>query len=144
MRAIFIEAAVAYYEATGKDKLLQVVCRLVDHIDSMFGPEEGKKRGYPGHEEIELALIRLYRVTRDERHLRLAQFFVEERGKEPHYFQEEARARGLENFLPLGPVGLRLQPSPRASQGAENRRGACGAGHVPLQCRCRPGAGNGR
>jgi DUF1680 family protein len=101
----FIEAAVAYYEATGKDKLLQVVCRLVDHIDSMFGPEEGKKRGYPGHEEIELALIRLYRVTRDERHLRLAQFFVEERGKEPHYFQEEARARGLENFHHWGRLG---------------------------------------
>lgn len=92
----FIEAAVAYYEATGKDRLLQVVCKLVDHIDSLFGPEEGKKRGYPGHEEIELALIKLYRVTGNKRHLRLAQFFVEERGKQPHYFAQEARARGLD------------------------------------------------
>lgn len=90
----FIEAAVAYYEATGKDRLLQVVCRLVDHIDSIFGPEEGKKKGYPGHEEIELALVKLYRVTKDERHLKLASYFVEERGKQPRYFELEARARG--------------------------------------------------
>lgn len=90
----FIEAAVAYYEATGKDKLLQILCRFVDHIDEVFGPEEGKKRGYPGHEEIELALIKLYRVTKDPKHLRLAQFFIEERGREPHYFDIEAEARG--------------------------------------------------
>ena len=102
----FIEAAVAYYEATGKDKLLQVVCKLVEHIDSIFGPEEGKKKGYPGHEEIELALIRLYRVTRDERHLRLAQFFVEERGKQPNYFEEEARARGPQRSPNWGLFGL--------------------------------------
>lgn len=90
----FIEAAVAYYEATGKDKLLQIMCRFVDHINEVFGPEEGKKRGYPGHEEIELALIKLYRVTKDPKHLKLAQFFIEERGRKPHYFDIEAEARG--------------------------------------------------
>lgn len=98
----FIEAAVAYYEATGKDKLLQVVTRLVDHIDAVFGPEEHKKKGYPGHQEIELALVRLYRVTKDERHLKLAQFFVEARGQQPHYFDQEAQARGLDKFLHWG------------------------------------------
>lgn len=90
----FIEAAVAYYEATGKDHLLQIVCKFVDHIDSVFGPEEGQKKGYPGHQGIELALFKLYRVTGDESHLRLARFFIEERGKTPHYFEWEARERG--------------------------------------------------
>lgn len=75
----FIEAAVAYYQATGKDELLKIMCRFVDHIASVFGPGENQKRGYPGHEEIELALIKLYRVTRDRRHLDLAKFFIEER-----------------------------------------------------------------
>lgn len=98
----FIEAAVAYYEATGKDKLLKVICKLVEHIDSVFGPEENKKKGYPGHEEIELALVKLYRVTKDERHLKLAQFFVEERGKEPNYFDIEAKERGVDEFRYFG------------------------------------------
>ncbi|HHT89685.1 MAG TPA: glycoside hydrolase family 127 protein [Firmicutes bacterium] len=92
----FIEAAVAYYEATGKDRLLHVVCKLVDHIDSVFGSEPHKLQGYPGHEEIELALVRLYGVTQDQKHLRLAQYFVEQRGQKPHYFQLEAAKRGDE------------------------------------------------
>ena len=98
----FIEAAVAYYEATGKDKLLNVVCKLADHIDSVFGPEPGKKKGYPGHEEIELALLRLYRVARDKRYLNLARYFVEERGQKPHYFEIEAKQRGEDVFLHWG------------------------------------------
>jgi len=89
-----MEAAVAYYQATGKRELLDVLCRYADHIDSIFGPEEGQKRGYPGHEEIELALVKLYRVTGEKRHLRLAKYFVDERGRQPHYFDMEARGRG--------------------------------------------------
>ncbi len=89
-----IEAAVAHFEATGKRTLLDVVCRYADHIDSVFGPEEGKKRGYCGHEEIELALMKLHRATHEERYLRLAHYFVEERGRQPIYFDDEARARG--------------------------------------------------
>ena len=46
-----MEAAVAYYKATGKRKLLDVMCRYADHIDTVFGPEEGKIQGYPGHQE---------------------------------------------------------------------------------------------
>ena len=66
-----IEAAVAYYEATGKDKLLKIVCRFVDLIDSIFGPEDGKIKGYPGHQEIELALVKLYKATGNIRYLKL-------------------------------------------------------------------------
>lgn len=89
-----IEAGVAYYEATGKRKFLNAVCRLADHIDSLFGPEPGKKRGYPGHPEIELALVKLYRVTGEQRYLKLSKFFVDERGRKPLYFELEAQERG--------------------------------------------------
>jgi uncharacterized protein len=89
-----IEAAVAYYEATGKRELLDIMCRYADYIDSIFGPEEGKLRGYPGHQEIELALLRLYRATGNERYLNLSQFFINERGQSPHYFDIEKEKRG--------------------------------------------------
>lgn len=61
-----IEAAIAYYEGTGKRKLLDSMIRLADLICRTFGPEEGQNHGYPGHQEIELALVRLYRVTQDK------------------------------------------------------------------------------
>lgn len=89
-----IEAGVAYCEATGKDKLLRVVTRLADHIDSVFGPEPGKKKGYPGHPEAELALFRLYKATGNKKYLRLCRYFVEQRGAEPYYFDEEWEKRG--------------------------------------------------
>ncbi|MCY3022130.1 MAG: glycoside hydrolase family 127 protein [Planctomycetota bacterium] len=74
-----IEAAVAYFQATGKRAFLDVAIKLADHIDSIYGPE--KKHDSPGHEEIELALVKLYRQTNQEKYLKLAQFFVEERGQ---------------------------------------------------------------
>jgi uncharacterized protein len=89
-----IEAAVAHFQATGKRTLLDALCRYADYIASVFGPEEGKKRGYPGHEEIELALVKLYRVTGEERYLRLSEYFINERGRQPHYYDAEARLRG--------------------------------------------------
>ncbi|WP_340025658.1 beta-L-arabinofuranosidase domain-containing protein [Paenibacillus sp. FSL K6-1096] len=73
-----IEAAVAYYEATGKRELLEVACRLADHYDSVFGP--GKRHWVEGHEEIELALVKLFRVTQNSRYLNLALWLLEERG----------------------------------------------------------------
>jgi len=84
-----IEAAVAYYQVTGKRRLLDAVIRYVDHIDSVLGPEAGKLHGYPGHPVIEMALMRLYAVTGDENHLRLAKYFVDQRGQRPLYFEEE-------------------------------------------------------
>ncbi len=89
-----IEAGVAHYEATGKRALLDVVCRYADYIDTVFGTAPGQKRGYCGHEEIELALVKLYHATGEERYLRLAQYFVDERGRQPSYFDLEAERRG--------------------------------------------------
>ena len=91
-----IEAAVAHYEATGEDRLLEVARRLADHIDARFGEGPGKERGYPGHPEIELALVKLYRATGEKRYLHLAAFFVNERGKKPLYFELEAKRRNEE------------------------------------------------
>jgi len=89
-----IEAAVVYYQGTGNRTLLDVLCRYADYIASVFGPEPGQKRGYPGHEEIELALVKLYRATGERRYLNLARFFIDERGQQPHYYDIEARERG--------------------------------------------------
>jgi uncharacterized protein len=89
-----IEAAVAHYQATGERKLLDALCRYADHIDSTFGREPGKQRGYCGHPEIELALVKLYQATDNPRYLKLATYFIDERGQQPHYFDIEARARG--------------------------------------------------
>jgi DUF1680 family protein len=74
-----IEAAVAYKQATGKGKFQDVACKLADHIDSVFGP--GKKFDCSGHEEIELALVKLYRATGEKRYLKLAQFLLDARGQ---------------------------------------------------------------
>lgn len=84
-----VEGAVAYYEATGKDALLKASERYADYIDRLFGEEEGKCKGYPGHEIAEMALVRLYQVTQKERYLSLSKFFIEERGKRPYYFDKE-------------------------------------------------------
>ena len=75
----FFEAAVAYYQATGKREILDVAIRLADYIDSVFGP--GKKHDVPGHEEIEIGLVKLYGVTGEKRYLALAKFFLDERGR---------------------------------------------------------------
>lgn len=85
-----IEGAVAYYQATGKRKLLDIMCRFADYIIKVFGHGAGQIRGYCGHEEIELALVKLARVTGEKKYLDLAKYFIDERGVEPHYFTEEA------------------------------------------------------
>ncbi len=89
-----IEAGVAYHQATGNRKLLDVLTRFAEHIDATFGVDDGKLRGYPGHPELELALVQLYRETGQERWLDLAAYFIEERGQEPRYFDIEAARRG--------------------------------------------------
>lgn len=73
-----IEAAIAFRRLLGDDRLLNVAIRFADHIDSTFGP--GKNRGVPGHAEIELALVELYRETGEKRYLDLTLFFIGERG----------------------------------------------------------------
>lgn len=105
------EAAVAYAEATGKRKLLDVACRYADHIDSVFGTEPGKRRGYCGHEEIELALVKLSRITGTRRYMELAKYFIDERGRTPYYFDIEARERGEDpsKHWTAGPGPLRYE-----------------------------------
>ncbi|WP_085537375.1 glycoside hydrolase family 127 protein [Massilibacteroides vaginae] len=73
-----IEAAVAYYHATGKRKLLDVSIKMTEHMMSVFGPD--KRHWVPGHQEIELALVKLYNETKDERYLNFANWLIEERG----------------------------------------------------------------
>lgn len=89
-----IEAAVAYYQATGKRKLLDIMCRYADYMIKVFGHGPHQIPGYDGHEEIELALVKLARVTGEKKYLDLSKFFVDERGTEPHFFTDEAQRDG--------------------------------------------------
>jgi len=73
-----IEAGVAWYEATGKRKLLDASIRLADNMDATFGA--GKKAMAPQHPEIELALVKLHKVTGNDKYLKLAQYFIDARG----------------------------------------------------------------
>jgi len=98
------EAAVAHYYATGSRTFLDVACRFADYIDSVFGPD--KRHGIAGHPEIELALVKLWRATGEERYLNLARFFVDEHGNDQHrtlfggYCQDHAPVR--EQTEPVG------------------------------------------
>lgn len=74
-----IEAGVAYFNATGKRKLLDVCIKWADHFDALFGP--GKRDWVTGHQELELALVKLYKTTKNERYLKLADWLLSERGK---------------------------------------------------------------
>lgn len=93
-----IEAAVAYTQATGKQKFLQIARNYADYIDTVFGPEDGKCKGYPGHQEIEIALLKLYHATGEANYLRLSQFFIDQRGCEPYYFMQETERLGGKRY----------------------------------------------
>lgn len=99
-----IEAGVAYYQATGKRKLLDVCIRMTDHMMSQFGP--GKRHWVPEHEEIELALVKLYQTTQEQKYLDFAYWLLEERGHghgtmgdegkwDPVYYQDIVPVRRL-------------------------------------------------
>ncbi len=81
------EGAVAHFQATGKRNFLEVAVKLANKIDAVFGEGPGKRMGYPGHPETELALVKLWRVTGEARYFNLARFFVENRGR--RFFAEE-------------------------------------------------------
>lgn len=93
-----LEGALAYFQATGSRRLLGIMERYLDHIGDVFGPDESQKHGYPGHQELELALIKLFHETGDQKRLDLAAYFINERGRtsntEPHFFTAEAADRG--------------------------------------------------
>lgn len=84
-----MEAAVAYYEGTGKRKFLECMCRFADLICDTFGTEEGKIHGYPGHEEVEIGLVKLARVTDNLKYLKQAKYFIDARGVGENYFMKE-------------------------------------------------------
>lgn len=94
-----IEAGVAHFEATGKTKLLGIVCRYADLIDAVFSPEGPCAGGYDGHQEIELALVKLYRATGERRYLELSRRFVDWRGQQPFYYELEEKRRGTPGYF---------------------------------------------
>ncbi len=87
----FMEAACAYYEATGKRKLLDVMLRNMEHIYDLF--VTNGKEGSPGHPEVELALMKMYRCTGEKKCLELAERFINERGCDPDYYKKEKALR---------------------------------------------------
>ncbi|KAB7664688.1 glycoside hydrolase family 127 protein [Bacillus sp. B1-b2] len=84
-----IEAAIGYTEATGKSELLTIALKVIDHIEAHFGYEEGKIQGADGHQEIELALVKLYEFTGEKKYLALANFFTDIRGKDPKFYEKQ-------------------------------------------------------
>lgn len=95
-----IEAGVAYYEATGKREFLNIVARFADVICKKFGPDEGQCHGYPGHPEVELALIKLYQVAGERRYLTTAKYFIDVRGQGENYFKLEEEGKRYKAIFP--------------------------------------------
>jgi DUF1680 family protein len=112
-----VEACVAYETLTGSGRLLEPVMKALRHVDSVFGPEEGKLHGYPGHQEIELGLLRLYDMTSDPLTLKLAKYFILERGKKDAngeiFYDHEAKARGGDPYDHMGSEMLAHYAKPR-------------------------------
>ena len=105
-----IEAAIAYHKATGKDKLLNCVLKNVDMIYRVFVEEQGAAFVTPGHEEIELALLKLYNYLGNEKHLELARFFIDQRGNN----DREEKSSQIQSNLPLREVYEAVGHSVRA------------------------------
>ena len=98
-----IEAAVAYYKATGRDRFLKLMCKYADYIERVFIKEKSADFITPGHEEIELALVKLYECTKDKRYLDMAVFFIDQRGnneKEKELFSSVTKKYD-QSHLPL-------------------------------------------
>lgn len=117
-----IEAGVALFECLGDRRMLDVSIRFADHVAELFGPNA--RRGYCGHQEIELALVRLSRATGDDRYADLARWMVEERGKRPSPFEAELK----------DPEALALQPAARHMLAdGDSYRGDYCQDHVPIR-----------
>ncbi|MDD3243237.1 MAG: glycoside hydrolase family 127 protein [Eubacteriales bacterium] len=92
-----LEAAVAWFRTTGDRSYLDVMERNIDHIMTVIGPEEGKIHGYGGHEVLEMACASAYEVTGQEKYRALMTYLIDERGKEPNFFDEELNSRNGES-----------------------------------------------
>uniref|UniRef100_A0A060TEY4 ARAD1D18040p n=1 Tax=Blastobotrys adeninivorans TaxID=409370 RepID=A0A060TEY4_BLAAD len=98
-----LEAAVAHHKLTGSNEFLDVMCKYIDYICTVFGPGDDQLHGYPGHPEIELALVRLLEVRSEKRYLDLLTYFVNERGNNGgEFYDHEAENLGIDpmNFIP--------------------------------------------
>ena len=104
-----VEGAIAYYQATGKDKLLKAAERYGTFIGQWFGRGEDQCKGYPGHEIAEMALARLYELTGEEKYLELGSFFLDMRGQKPYYFDLEERERAAHEGRPYKEPGEGLR-----------------------------------
>ncbi len=99
-----IQAAIAHANVFKKSRLLEIAIRFADHINAVLGP--GKLQGLPGHEEIEMALVDLFRLTGETRYLNLAKYFIDQRGASSHRFRWEL---GHLDEIGGGPVKLNQQ-----------------------------------
>ncbi len=86
-----LESAVEHKKLNDESRFFNAMEKYVDHIISIFGKNPNQKRGYPGHQEIELALVKAYELTGNDKYLKLSNYFIEERGTLPHYYDEETR-----------------------------------------------------
>ena len=93
------EAAVAHFQATGKRNFLEIAIRNADLIAEVFGSGPEQRIDVPGHEEIEIGLVRLYRATGEEKYLELSKFFVDMRGNEEH--RERTYGRYCQDHAPV-------------------------------------------
>ena len=121
-----IEAAVAHYSATGKRTFLDVAIKSADLMVRTFGPD--KRRDVPGHEEVELALVKLYRVTGEQKYLDLAKFFLDERGQT--HSVEHPQFEPGNRFFMYNDLAYRQDHTPVTEQ--THRRRPRRAGHLPL------------
>ena len=95
-----MEAAVAYYNGTGKKKFLDIMCRFANLICETFGFEEGKIHGDPGHQEVEIGLVKLYHATGERKYLDQAKYFIDARGVGENYFLKEMKKPGYKMIFP--------------------------------------------
>ncbi|MBQ7779463.1 MAG: glycoside hydrolase family 127 protein [Clostridia bacterium] len=105
-----IEAAIAYHKATGKDKFLNCVLKNIDMVYRVFVEEGSAAFVTPGHEEIELALLKLYNYLGNEKHLSLAKFFIDQRGNN----DKEAKWSQIQSDVPLREASEAVGHSVRA------------------------------
>ena len=90
----FLEAAVAYYQTTKSERVLECAKKLADHICKTFGDGPGQIKGVDGHEEIEIGLMRLYHLTGNKDYMDTASFFLKERGVDPDFFERQYELDG--------------------------------------------------
>jgi len=93
------EAAVAYFHATGRLAILDTACRFADYLTRVFGLGEGQIPGYPGHQVVEIGLVKLHQATGNEDYLKLAEYFIAQRGKRPLYFEAERERAGYRDIF---------------------------------------------